>query len=116
MAVACPHISKPRFVENSIELKLLLEQIRTVEAERDALLHNKPKPKRRPRRGCCWVSAGVGPEFASVLWSEEALQTQFDNRRRSPLMPALPRRLGKAGQSIASRASRNRATREHGQR
>ena len=35
---------------------------------------------------------------------------------RSPLMPALPRRLGKAGRSIASRASRNRATRDYGQR
>ena len=35
---------------------------------------------------------------------------------RSPLMPALPRRLGKAGRSIASRASRNRAIRDSGQR
>jgi hypothetical protein len=35
---------------------------------------------------------------------------------RSPLMPALRRRLGKAGRSIASRASRNRATRDYGQR
>ena len=33
-----------------------------------------------------------------------------------PAMPALPRRLGKAGRSIASRASRNRATRDYGQR
>jgi transposase len=94
-------------------LELLLEQIKAVEAERDALLNAEQTKASAPPPMLLGVR-GVGPEFASVLWSEGLSGTSI-TADRSPLMPALPRRLGKAGRSIASRASRNRATRDYGQ-
>ena len=62
-------------------LELLLEQLKAVEAERDALLAateaaNKPAPAK-----LLLGLKGVGPEFASVLWSE-GLYRNFANRRQ----------------------------------
>ena len=94
-------------------LELLLEQIKAVEAERDTLLDAEQTKASAPPPMLLGVH-GVGPEFASVLWSE-GFSRHFDNRRQVAAMRALPRRLGKAGRSIASRASRNRATRDYGQ-
>ncbi len=61
-------------------LELLLEQIKAVEAERDALL--------AVQQGATPTSAamllnikGIGPEFAAILWSE-GLFRHFDNRRQ----------------------------------
>ena len=92
MAVACPNISKPRFVENSIRLELLLEQIKAVEAERDALLNAEQTKVSAPPPMLLGVR-GVGPEFASVLWSE-GLSRHFDNRRQAdsfiPWRPTFP--------------------------
>ena len=51
-------------------LELLLEQIKAVEAERDAALPPM-----------LLGVHGIGPEIASVLWSE-GLSRQFDNRRQ----------------------------------
>ena len=95
-------------------LELLLEQIKAVEAERDALLAAEQTKASVPPAMLLGVH-GIGPEFAAVLWSEGLSGTSITDDR-SPLMPALPRRLGKAGRSIASRASRNRAIRDYGQR
>ena len=95
-------------------LELLLEQIKAVEAERDALLDAEQTKVSAPPPMLLGVR-GVGPEFASVLWSEGFPDSSI-TADRSPLMPALPRRPGKAGRSIASRASRNRATHDYGQR
>jgi transposase len=65
-------------------LELLLKQIKTVEAERDALLaqvedgrlSSAPVPI-----SMLMGLKGVGPEFAAVLWSE-GLYRQFSNRRQ----------------------------------
>ena len=58
-------------------LELLLDQIRAVEAERDALL-----AKAEPPVGKMLLAfKGIGPEFASVLWTE-GLFRHFDNRRQ----------------------------------
>ena len=92
MAVACPHISKPRLVESSTRLELLLEQIKAVEAERDALL-DADKPKRRPRRRCCWVSMASGRSSLRSFGLRDFLPDTSITADRSPLMPALPRRL-----------------------
>ena len=73
------------------------------------------KPKRRPRRRCCSVSMASGRSSLRSSGLRDSPDTSI-TADRSPLMPALPRRLGKAGRSIASRASRNRATRDYGQR
>ena len=67
-------------------LELLLEQIKAVEAERDAMLaavpvgpaHCEPPA---PAPAILLGLKGIGPEFAAVLWSE-GLSRQFDNRRQ----------------------------------
>jgi transposase len=61
-------------------LELLLEQIKAVEAERDALLNAQHTNGLAPPPMLLGVQ-GIGPEFASVLWSEE-LSRHFDNRRQ----------------------------------
>src|SRR5271163_3382326 len=61
-------------------LELLLEQIKAVEAERDALLNAEQTKVSAPPPMLLGVR-GVGPEFASVLWSE-GLSRHFDNRRQ----------------------------------
>ena len=74
-------------------LELLLGQIAAVEAERDAMLARRPRPRRRPclrRRPTATTPAparmlmhlkGVGPESVAMLWTE-ALYRSFDNRRQ----------------------------------
>src|SRR5947209_5036201 len=62
-------------------LELLLEQIKTVEAERDALLA-AAKQERSPAPVAMLTNLkGIGAEFAMVLWSE-GLFRHFDNRRQ----------------------------------
>ena len=61
-------------------LELLLEQIKAVEAERDALLDAEQTKASAPPPMLLGVH-GVGPEFASVLWSE-GLSRHYDNRRQ----------------------------------
>jgi transposase len=62
-------------------LEVLLEQIRTVEAERDALLA-AAKQERFPTPVAMLTNLkGIGAEFAMVLWSE-GLFRKFDNRRQ----------------------------------
>ena len=61
-------------------LELVLEQIKAVEAERDALL-NAEQTKVAAPPPMLLALHGVGPEFASVLWSE-GLSRHFDNRRQ----------------------------------
>jgi transposase len=61
-------------------LELLLEQIKAVEAERDALLAAHQAAGRAPAVMLLDIK-GVGPEFAAILWSE-GLFRHFDNRRQ----------------------------------
>src|SRR5450631_3092400 len=61
-------------------LELTLEQIKSVETERDAML--SPSDEETPAPGAMLKSLkGIGPEFASVLWSE-GLFRSFSNRRQ----------------------------------
>jgi hypothetical protein len=108
-----PHISKPRFVENSIGSNCFSSRSRLWRPS-ETRCSTQNKPKRRPRRRCCWVSVALGRSSlrSSGLKDSPDTSTTAD---RSPLMRALPRRLGKAGRSITSRASRNRATGDYGQ-
>src|SRR3712207_5127768 len=65
-------------------LELLLEQIKTVEAERDALLAeaDEARPAAAPAAAEMLMELkGVGPEFAGVLWTE-GLYRRFSNRRQ----------------------------------
>ena len=61
-------------------LELLLEQIKAVEAERDALLAAEPVAAPTPASMLLGIK-GIGPEFAAILWSE-GLFRHFDNRRQ----------------------------------
>ena len=78
MAVASQHL-KAQVCRELDRLELLLEQIKAVEAERDALLDAEQTKVSAPPPMLLGVH-GVGPEFAS-LWSE-GLSRQFDNRRQ----------------------------------
>ena len=114
MAVDCPNISKPRFVENLIGLNCSLSRSRLWRPS-GTRRSTQNKPKRRPRRRCCWVSMALGRSSLRSSGLKDSPDSSI-TADRSPLMPALPRRPGKAGRSIASRASRNRATHDYGQR
>jgi transposase len=61
-------------------LELLLRQIKTVEAARDALLAEERAAKLAPASMLLNIR-GIGPEFAAILWSE-GLFRQFENRRQ----------------------------------
>ena len=62
-------------------LELLLEQLKAVEAERDALLAATESPAKLASAALLLDLKGIGPEFASVLWSE-GLCRSFANRRQ----------------------------------
>ena len=61
-------------------LELLLKQIKTVEAARDALLAVEQTAKPAPAAMLLDIR-GIGPEFAAILWSE-GLFRHFENRRQ----------------------------------
>jgi len=61
-------------------LELLLEQIKAVETERDALLGAQKVALPGPAAMLLDFN-GIGPEFTAVLWSE-GLFRHFDNRRQ----------------------------------
>ena len=61
-------------------LELLLEQIKSVESERDALLAAQQTATPKPTAMLLAIK-GVGPELAAILWSE-GLCRHFDNRRQ----------------------------------
>lgn len=62
-------------------LELLIEQIRAVEAERNALLAVARNTTSPAPAAMLLEIKGVGPEFVALLWSE-GLYRHFDNRRQ----------------------------------
>lgn len=60
-------------------MEMLLDQIKAVEAERDAMLAEEQQSAREVVMLTKVV--GIGPEFAAVLWGE-GLFRHFDNRRQ----------------------------------
>ena len=61
-------------------LELLLTQIKAVEADRDALIARETA-ETPPRAAALLGIRGIGPEFATILYSE-GLFRHFDNRRQ----------------------------------
>ena len=61
-------------------LELVIEQIRTIEAERDKLLMCERK-EANSAVSMLENVRGIGPEFASLLWAE-GFYRHFDNRRQ----------------------------------
>jgi len=86
-------------------LELLLEQIKAVEAERDAMLAAEQLTSPAPTM--LLNLKGIGPEFAVVLWSE-GLSRHFDNRRQVAAYAASRRHLGRAGRSTTTKGIESR--------
>src|SRR5450755_479713 len=75
-----PKHLKAQIVRELDRLELTLQQIKSVETERDAML--SPSDEGTPAPGAMLKSLkGIGPEFAGVLWSE-GLFRSFSNRRQ----------------------------------
>src|SRR5947208_3669337 len=71
---------KAQIIRELDRLEILLAQLNTVEAERNALL--KPATGEAAAPAAMLVQLkGIGPQTAAVLWSE-GLFRQFDNRRQ----------------------------------
>jgi transposase len=63
-------------------LEMLLGQIKTVEAERDALIAAEKQTTSPPTPAAMLLDIrGIGAEFAAILWSE-GLFRRFNNRRQ----------------------------------
>ena len=77
---AFPQHLKARINRELDRLELLLKQIKTVEAARDALLAVEQTAKPAPAAMLLDIR-GIGPEFAAILWSE-GLFRHFENRRQ----------------------------------
>lgn len=76
-----PHL-KAQILREIDRLELLLSQIKTVEAERDAALAEESQDGETPAAAKVLLDIrGIGPEFAALLWSE-GLFRHFDNRRQ----------------------------------
>ena len=70
---------KCQVVRELDRMEMLLDQIKAVEAERDAMLVDEQQSAREVVMLTKVV--GIGPEFAAVLWGE-GLFRHFDNRRQ----------------------------------
>jgi transposase len=76
-----PHL-KTQILRELARLELLLEQIKAVEAERDAALAEERQDRETPAAAKMLLDIrGIGPEVAALLWSE-GLFRHFDNRRQ----------------------------------
>ena len=73
---------KAQILREIDRLVLLLDQIKAVEAERDAALADQPQDRETPAAAKMLLDIrGIGPEVAALLWSE-GLFRHFDNRRQ----------------------------------
>jgi transposase len=71
---------KAQLVRELDRLELLLEQLKAVEAERDALLAPRSEAPPIPAAALAGLR-GIGPELAALLWLE-CFYRSFDNRRQ----------------------------------
>jgi transposase len=77
---ALPSHLKAQICRELDRLELLLEQIKAVEAERDAIGAEKSVDMPAPAAMMLDIK-GIGPEFAAILYAE-GLYRHFDNRRQ----------------------------------
>jgi transposase len=77
-----PALLKAQISRELDRLEMLLEQIKTVEAERDALIAAEKETTSPPTPAAMLLDIrGIGAEFAAILWSE-GLFRHFNNRRQ----------------------------------
>jgi transposase len=75
-----PRHIKAQLLREIDRLELLIDQIRAVEVERDAVLAQEKAATTTPTTLLLGIK-GIGPEFASVIYTE-CLFRKFDNRRQ----------------------------------
>jgi transposase len=78
---ALPTHLKAQISRELDRLELLFDQIKAVEAERDALLSDEAQGAMTPAAAMLLGIKGIGPECAAILWSE-GLFRRFNNRRQ----------------------------------
>jgi transposase len=78
---ALPAHMKAQICRELDRLELVLEQIRMVEAERDALIMAQATEAKLSPLQMLLEIKGIGAEFAVILWSEGFFR-HFDNRRQ----------------------------------
>jgi len=80
---ALPAHVKAQISRELDRLELLLAQIKTVEAERDAVLAAAEREQTNAAHPLAMLAAvkGIGPQFAAILWSE-GFYRRFANRRQ----------------------------------
>jgi transposase len=78
---ALPPYLKAQISRALDRLELLMEQIKSVEAERKALLASTAEKDATSAPAMLMNLKGIGPDFAAVLWSE-GLCRNFANRRQ----------------------------------
>lgn len=71
---------KAQLIRELGRLELLIEQIKAVEVERDAILAQDKAIMTKPTAMLLGIK-GIGPEFATVIYTE-CLSRHFDNRRQ----------------------------------
>jgi transposase len=77
-----PALLKAQIIRELDRLEMLLEQIKTVDAERDALIAAEKETISPPTPAAMLLNIrGIGAEFAAILWSE-GLFRHFNNRRQ----------------------------------
>jgi transposase len=77
-----PALLKAQISRELDRLEMLLEQIKTVEAQRDALIAAEKETTSPPTPAAMLLDIrGIGAEFAAILWSE-GLFRHFNNRRQ----------------------------------
>ena len=91
-------------------LELLLEQVKAVEAERDAVLAAAKEAGAPTPATMLTDLKGIGAEFATVLWSE-GLFRNFANRRQVAAYAGLAPTPWQVGRSTGNRGSPNLETR-----
>jgi transposase len=106
---ALPAHLKAQIGREPDRLELLLEQIKAVEAERNALLVARNATSPTPAAMLLEIK-GVGPEFAALCGLKACSGTSTTEGKWRPML-AWRRRHGKAVRSIANRASRKPAIR-----
>lgn len=102
-----PHL-KAQISRELDRLELLLEQIKSMVRERDALVAEKKTSTPASPAAMLLEITGIGPEFAVNLYSE-GLFRHFPTGDSSLPMQGCHRRLGEADRLIANRAFQKRA-------
>ena len=90
-----PECLKAQISRELDRLELVIEQVKAVEAERDALLAQVQASPGVPAPAALLLALkGIGPEAAATLWSEAFRSSATESRL--PPMPDWPPRRGKA--------------------